>query len=217
MEQRPLPREASSRARATSYRMMEDDHTEVEERASVGFDITEIVDSRKFPSGNVERTSSSAFSLTSMVTTGFRNPMLFEEHRHLGLVVPDPTFTVSDVERLVGSNRVLDVMDCSTQEALAMKMRDWTMLDFAASVSTLVDSLSFSPLYSCMFYAANKVHSPRQLLQRSGQETTAKCDLARVQSEQANAACHCAQSRSTNRLNRQRLAERTQSCSTECY
>jgi hypothetical protein len=105
--------------------MLVADHREPDE-SGPAFEIVDIVSSNRFPWGNAERCPSSSFTLEYLLRTGFRTPLLFEERRHLGLVVPDPSFSVSDVERLVGSGRVLDVMDCSTQEALAMKMRDWT-------------------------------------------------------------------------------------------
>ena len=39
--------------------------------------------------------------------------------------MPDPSFTVADVRRLVGARRTIDVMDVRTQEALTMTMHEW--------------------------------------------------------------------------------------------
>lgn len=69
---------------------------------------------------------------------GFKTPVVFHEAEHLGLVVPRPSFTVSDVmydtrgrahdaRSYVGSSRVLDVMDVSNQEALNMSMKGVTV------------------------------------------------------------------------------------------
>lgn len=44
----------------------------------------------------------------------------------LGIIVPDdPNFSVSDVRAGVGGRRMVDVMDCKTQRALEMPMRDF--------------------------------------------------------------------------------------------
>ena len=39
--------------------------------------------------------------------------------------MPDSDFTVYDVTKFVGVRRVLDVMDCATQSASQMTMKDW--------------------------------------------------------------------------------------------
>ena len=44
----------------------------------------------------------------------------------LGIIVPeDPNFSVSDVRAFVGSRRKVDVMECKTQRALEMSMREF--------------------------------------------------------------------------------------------
>ncbi|QQP49504.1 JmjC domaincontaining histone demethylation protein 1like, partial [Caligus rogercresseyi] len=56
---------------------------------------------------------------------GFNTPILVKEKSGLGMKVPDSSFTVSDVKTHVGSKRVLDVMDCSTQTNVEMSMKEW--------------------------------------------------------------------------------------------
>ena len=56
---------------------------------------------------------------------GFNTPVLIKEKSGLGLTVPDPDFTVTDVKNLVGPKRVVDIMDCSTQKNSEMTMKDW--------------------------------------------------------------------------------------------
>jgi F-box/leucine-rich repeat protein 10/11 len=56
---------------------------------------------------------------------GFKTPLVCKEQKGLGLRVPSESFSVDDVKRCVGSQRVLDVMDVSTQKALTMTMKDW--------------------------------------------------------------------------------------------
>ena len=41
------------------------------------------------------------------------------------MLIPDANFTVYDVTKFVGPRRLLDVMDCSTQLASQMTMKDW--------------------------------------------------------------------------------------------
>ncbi len=43
----------------------------------------------------------------------------------MGLRVPSENFKVSDVKSCVGSKRIIDVMDVTTQKALTMSMKDW--------------------------------------------------------------------------------------------
>ena len=43
----------------------------------------------------------------------------------MGITMPDANFTVHDVTKLVGPRRVLDVMDCATQSASQMTMKEW--------------------------------------------------------------------------------------------
>ena len=49
------------------------------------------------------------------------------------MLVPDPTFTVYDVTKYVGVRRVLDVMDCATQLASQMTMKEWEDYYFQGS------------------------------------------------------------------------------------
>uniref|UniRef100_A0AAQ6AGQ2 [histone H3]-dimethyl-L-lysine(36) demethylase n=1 Tax=Amphiprion ocellaris TaxID=80972 RepID=A0AAQ6AGQ2_AMPOC len=57
---------------------------------------------------------------------GLRDPILFEKPDGLGIKMPDPDFTVNDVKMFVGSRRMIDVMDVSTQKGTEMSMAQWT-------------------------------------------------------------------------------------------
>jgi F-box/leucine-rich repeat protein 10/11 len=58
--------------------------------------------------------------------SGLRVPLLFKERDKLGMTLPEAAdFTVNEVLRYIGKNRIVDVMDCSTQAALQMRMEDW--------------------------------------------------------------------------------------------
>ena len=56
----------------------------------------------------------------------YKKKALFTRNIVSGLVVPeDPNFSVSDVRSYVGSRRKVDVMECKTQRALEMSMREF--------------------------------------------------------------------------------------------
>ncbi|KAL1768865.1 lysine-specific demethylase 2B isoform X2 [Sigmodon hispidus] len=51
-----------------------------------------------------------------------RVPLVFPDKDGLGIKMPDPDFTVRDVKLLVGSRRLVDVMDVNTQKGTEMSM-----------------------------------------------------------------------------------------------
>ncbi|KAJ0051087.1 hypothetical protein NL108_012296, partial [Boleophthalmus pectinirostris] len=57
---------------------------------------------------------------------GLRDPIIFERPDGLGIKMPEPDFSVSDVKLFVGSRRMIDVMDVSTQKGTEMSMAQWT-------------------------------------------------------------------------------------------
>ncbi|XP_065829344.1 lysine-specific demethylase 7B-like [Oscarella lobularis] len=57
---------------------------------------------------------------------GFSQPILVDNLHGLGLVVPPATWSVADIEKLVGSDMILDVIDVSKQQDFKMTMRQWT-------------------------------------------------------------------------------------------
>jgi hypothetical protein len=65
------------------------------------------------------------FNLKYFQTNGFQTPLVFKDKAGLGLRVPSENFKVSDVKACVGSKRIVDVVDVSTQKGLTMTMKDW--------------------------------------------------------------------------------------------
>uniref|UniRef100_G3PVP3 [histone H3]-dimethyl-L-lysine(36) demethylase n=1 Tax=Gasterosteus aculeatus aculeatus TaxID=481459 RepID=G3PVP3_GASAC len=57
---------------------------------------------------------------------GLRDPIIFDKPDGLGIKMPDPDFSVNDVKMFVGSRRMIDVMDVSTQKGTEMSMAQWT-------------------------------------------------------------------------------------------
>ncbi|CAG5136102.1 unnamed protein product [Candidula unifasciata] len=79
----------------------------------------------RFNASMVEELKGSEFTMEWMQRHGLIRPIVFYEKTGLGLRVPSENFKVSDVKQCVGSRRILDVMDVSTQKAMEMSMKDW--------------------------------------------------------------------------------------------
>ncbi|KAK2815523.1 hypothetical protein Q5P01_025990 [Channa striata] len=90
------------------------------------FDLEEKVNSHKFSSDRVIRMEGKDFTYEFIQRGGLREPIIFEKPDGLGLKMPDPNFTVNDVKMFVGSRRMIDVMDVSTQKGTEMSMAQWT-------------------------------------------------------------------------------------------
>ncbi|XP_022081440.1 histone lysine demethylase PHF8-like isoform X2 [Acanthaster planci] len=71
------------------------------------------------------RLNGSELTVPYLERNGFTQPILVESKEGLGLQVPPQTFTVSDVERYVGSMRDIDAIDVPRQNECKMPMRQW--------------------------------------------------------------------------------------------
>ncbi|XP_011404618.2 PREDICTED: uncharacterized protein LOC100632164 [Amphimedon queenslandica] len=58
-------------------------------------------------------------------STGFLSPMVFHSKEGLQMKLPPHGFSVHDVKHLVGSERMVDVVDSTTQEALNMSLSEY--------------------------------------------------------------------------------------------
>uniref|UniRef100_A0A8C1RV57 [histone H3]-dimethyl-L-lysine(36) demethylase n=1 Tax=Cyprinus carpio TaxID=7962 RepID=A0A8C1RV57_CYPCA len=65
------------------------------------------------------------FTLEYIQREGLRDPIIFKKADGLGIKMPDPDFSVSDVKLFVGSRRMVDVMDVTTQKGIEMSMSQW--------------------------------------------------------------------------------------------
>uniref|UniRef100_A0A8C9W0F7 [histone H3]-dimethyl-L-lysine(36) demethylase n=1 Tax=Scleropages formosus TaxID=113540 RepID=A0A8C9W0F7_SCLFO len=89
------------------------------------FDLEEKLHSEKFSSNLVKRMEGKDFTLEYIQREGLRDPIIFEKPDGLGIKMPDPNFSVNDVKLFVGSRRVIDVMDVTTQKGIEMSMAQW--------------------------------------------------------------------------------------------
>uniref|UniRef100_A0A3P9QE89 [histone H3]-dimethyl-L-lysine(36) demethylase n=1 Tax=Poecilia reticulata TaxID=8081 RepID=A0A3P9QE89_POERE len=90
------------------------------------FDLEEKVSSEKFSSDRIVRMEGKDFTYEFVQKGGLRDPILFEKPEGLGIKMPEPDFSVNDVKTFVGSRRMIDVMDVSTQKGTEMSMAQWT-------------------------------------------------------------------------------------------
>ncbi|BFZ04644.1 hypothetical protein BsWGS_07683 [Bradybaena similaris] len=89
------------------------------------YSLEDKLSSDRFNANMVEELKGSEFTMEWMQRHGLIRPIVFYEKTGLGLRVPSENFKVSDVKQCVGSRRILDVMDVSTQKAMEMSMKDW--------------------------------------------------------------------------------------------
>lgn len=89
------------------------------------FDLQSKLDS--YPDNNTfyNDMKGSDVTLTYFQQNGFKTPILVKEKAGLGMRMPSENFTVSDVKKCVGSWRMVDVMDVTTQKDLELTMKEW--------------------------------------------------------------------------------------------
>ncbi|XP_066553868.1 lysine-specific demethylase phf2 isoform X1 [Amia ocellicauda] len=83
--------------------------------------------SRTFPSSEdvVVKVTGSQLTVDYLEETGFTEPILVPKKDGLGILMPAPTFYVSDVENYVGPERAVDVIDVTKQTDSKMKLKEF--------------------------------------------------------------------------------------------
>uniref|UniRef100_A0A3Q1ENE6 Lysine (K)-specific demethylase 2Ab n=1 Tax=Acanthochromis polyacanthus TaxID=80966 RepID=A0A3Q1ENE6_9TELE len=89
------------------------------------FDLDEKLECGRFGSDLVKHMDGKDFTFEYIQREGLRDPIIFETAEGLGIQMPDPDFSVSDVKLFVGSRRIVDVMDVNTQKGIEMSMAQW--------------------------------------------------------------------------------------------
>ncbi|XP_066997900.1 histone lysine demethylase PHF8 isoform X2 [Anabrus simplex] len=77
---------------------------------------------------------------------GFENPILIEDKEGLDMVVPTEDFSVLDVERYIGPDREVDVIDVTRQTDIRMKLCDFVQYFYSGNRDKILNviSLEFS-------------------------------------------------------------------------
>ncbi|GAB6031109.1 hypothetical protein CHUAL_007917 [Chamberlinius hualienensis] len=89
------------------------------------FSVEEKLTSDRFNAKFVQEMKGDDVCLKYLQENGFQYPIVVREKAGLGMRLPSKNFTVQDVRQCVGSRRMLDVMDVTTQKDIEMSMKDW--------------------------------------------------------------------------------------------
>nr|XP_046261606.1 lysine-specific demethylase 2A isoform X2 [Scatophagus argus]XP_046261608.1 lysine-specific demethylase 2A isoform X2 [Scatophagus argus]XP_046261609.1 lysine-specific demethylase 2A isoform X2 [Scatophagus argus] len=116
----------SKRLRTGTRRRYQDDgisDDEIEGKRT--FDLDEKLQCVRFSSDLIKHMEGKDFTFEYIQREGLRDPIVFDTVEGLGIQMPDPDFSVSDVKLFVGSRRIVDVMDVNTQKGIEMSMAQW--------------------------------------------------------------------------------------------
>ncbi|XP_055015145.1 lysine-specific demethylase 2A [Boleophthalmus pectinirostris] len=116
----------SKRLRTGTRRRYQDDgisDDEIEGKRT--FDLDEKLLSDRFTSDLIKYMDGKDFTFEYIQKEGLKDPIVFKKSDGLGIQMPDPDFSVSDVKVFVGSRRIVDVMDVNTQKGIEMSMAQW--------------------------------------------------------------------------------------------
>ncbi|KAM9794094.1 lysine-specific demethylase 2B-like isoform X3 [Syngnathus typhle] len=100
-----------------------EDLSDVEEMVNIrGFSVEDKLASANYAANFVHFMEAKDFTYEYVQREALQVPLIFKEKEGLGIIMPDPEFTVSEIKGLVGSRRSVDVMDVSTQKGSEMSM-----------------------------------------------------------------------------------------------
>ncbi|XP_060069633.1 lysine-specific demethylase 2B-like [Ylistrum balloti] len=89
------------------------------------FNLEEKLQSKKYNKNFVKVMKGHELNMSYLQANGLEAPIVMYDKTGLGMRVPSQNFRVNDVKQCVGSRRVLDVMDVTTQKGKEMTMREW--------------------------------------------------------------------------------------------
>ncbi|XP_061603774.1 lysine-specific demethylase 2B-like isoform X3 [Phyllopteryx taeniolatus] len=117
--------ESGRRLRSICRRLYDEneDLSDVEEMVNIrGFNVEDKLASDNYAANFVRVMEAKDFTYEYVQRDALKVPLIFKEKEGLGIIMPDPEFTVSEIKGLVGSRRSVDVMDVSTQKGSEMSM-----------------------------------------------------------------------------------------------
>ncbi|XP_054853019.1 lysine-specific demethylase 2B isoform X2 [Eublepharis macularius] len=118
-------KDSGRRLRSIGRRLYDEneDLSDVEEIVSIrSFNLEEKLRSKMYRGDFVRPMEGKDFTFEYVQREALRVPLVFRSKDGLGIKMPDPDFTVRDVKLLVGSRRIVDVMDVNTQKGIEMSM-----------------------------------------------------------------------------------------------
>uniref|UniRef100_A0A4W6DI03 [histone H3]-dimethyl-L-lysine(36) demethylase n=1 Tax=Lates calcarifer TaxID=8187 RepID=A0A4W6DI03_LATCA len=114
-----------SKRGGTRRRYQDDGISDDEIEGKRMFDLDEKLQCNRFNSDLIKLMEGKDFTFEYIQKEGLRDPIVFKRADGLGIQMPDPDFSVSDVKLFVGSRRIVDVMDVNTQKGIEMSMAQW--------------------------------------------------------------------------------------------
>ena len=90
-----------------------------------GLDPEDLYKQKVYPPFFVKEMLGEDVSVEYFQKTGFKNPIFVRQMNGLNMKIPDTSFSITDVRNLVGSKRVLEVMNTATQSNAEMTLKDW--------------------------------------------------------------------------------------------
>ncbi|XP_051541244.1 lysine-specific demethylase 2B-like isoform X2 [Myxocyprinus asiaticus] len=117
--------ESGRKLRSICRRMYDEneDLSDVEEITNIrGFSVEDKLESNLYNCELVQHMEGKDFTYEYVQREALRTPLMFKAKDGLGIRMPDPEFTVSEIKGLVGSRRAVDVMDVCTQKGSEMSM-----------------------------------------------------------------------------------------------
>ncbi|XP_044138015.1 lysine-specific demethylase 2B-like [Bufo gargarizans] len=100
-----------------------DDLSDVDDMVSIrGFSLEQKLSCNHYRGDYVQDMDGKDFTYEYVQREALKVPLLFRTKDGLGIKMPEHDFTVRDVKLLVGSRRIVDVMDVNTQKATDMSM-----------------------------------------------------------------------------------------------
>ncbi|KAG8456099.1 hypothetical protein GDO86_002048 [Hymenochirus boettgeri] len=100
-----------------------EDLSDVDEMVSIRcFNLEQKINSSSYQGDFVRYMEGKDFTYEYVQRKALQEPLLFFTKEGLGIKMPEQDFTVRDVKLLVGSRRIVDVMDVNTQKSTDMSM-----------------------------------------------------------------------------------------------
>jgi len=109
-------------AKKAKYR---DDALSDDEEFVQTFDVTEKLRSKDFPRYFIRELAGNELTIEYLQRKGFTLPLFIRDRAGLYMNLPDSDFTVADVRSMVGGKRMIEVMNCATQQNSQMTMKEW--------------------------------------------------------------------------------------------
>ncbi|XP_078083613.1 lysine-specific demethylase 2B-like isoform X9 [Mustelus asterias] len=121
-----VEKESGRRLRTFCRRRYDNEDLSDDDIASMRtFDVEEKLSIASYNSSYVHFMKGKDFTLEYVQRETIKVPIIFRDKDGLGIKMPDSNFSVRDVKVFVGSRRIVDVMDVSTQKGIEMSMSQW--------------------------------------------------------------------------------------------